>query len=90
MAITDIPGQSKNLLSSMWNISEKLLLGAGISTGLAFATGGISLTADAVIAAGQSIALTPTDMFSFTGQGIAHNLHGAADGVQAAVDWALS
>ena len=85
-AATDVVNQGSGALSKIWKAARGTIAAVSVSTAIAVATGGVSLSADAVLAAGESIAATgaipisPTDMLSFTGQGLAHNLGGIADG----------
>jgi len=78
-AVNDIAKQGSGLLSTAWNASRGALAIAGVSTAIAVATGGVSLTADATIAAGEALKLTPTDMISTVGQGFSHNLSGLSE-----------
>ncbi len=84
--VTDTVRQGSNTLSRVWRGVRGTIAALGVSTAIAAATGGISLTADAVVAAGQAVASTgalpigPAEMASFTAQGLAHNLGGIADG----------
>lgn len=78
-AAGDIANSGRSMLSTIWNASRGVLAAATVSTILASATGGLSLTADAAIAAGDSIQFTPTDMIKNVGAGFAHNLSGAGE-----------
>ncbi len=84
--VTDTVNQGSSLLRTAWRASRGIIAAVGVSTAVAVATGGVSLSADAVVAAGDAIASTgalpigPADMASFTAQGLAHNLGGIADG----------
>ncbi len=73
------------LLRSAWNAIRVIAPILAVSTLIAAATGGLSLTAQGVAAAGSSVAstgavpVTAADLASFTWKGLVHNLHGAAN-----------
>ena len=71
----------RNFLRSAWNVTKGTLAVAAVSTAIAAATGGLSLTATGAMAAGDSIALSGTDLLLNVGQGFAHNLSGLASGI---------
>lgn len=78
-AVNDVVQSTGNIGSSIWKLSRGFLAAATISTVIAASTGGLSLTADAAIAAGESIKLSPMDMIENVGKGFAHNISGAGD-----------
>lgn len=78
-AVGDIANSGRNMLSTIWNASRGILAAATVSTLIASATGGLSLTADAAMAAGEALKLTPMDMLTNVGTGFAHNLSGAGN-----------
>ncbi len=78
-AVNDVANAGTSVLKTIWNASKGILATATVSTLLASATGGLSLTADAAMAAGEAIKFTPMDMLANVGNGFAHNLSGAGD-----------
>lgn len=70
------------ILRSIWNGVRFIAPILAVSTFLAAATGGLSLTAQGVAAAGSSVAatgavpVTAANLASFTWQGLIHNAHG--------------
>ena len=78
-AAGNIASAGNSMLSTAWSASRGVLAAATVSTLVASATGGISLTADVALAAGESLPFTPMDMLKNVGNGFAHNLTGAGD-----------
>ncbi len=78
-AADNLASSGRSIVSTAWNASRGILAAATVSTIIAASTGGLSLTADAAIAAGESIKFTPTDMLANVGNGFAHNLSGAGE-----------
>lgn len=78
-AAGNIASAGSSILSTAWSASRGVLAAATVSTIIASATGGLSLTADVAMAAGDSIQFTPTDMLKNVGSGFAHNLTGAGE-----------
>ncbi|PCK00075.1 MAG: hypothetical protein COA45_04130 [Zetaproteobacteria bacterium] len=78
-AVGDIANSGRNLLSTLFSATKGVLATAAISTAIAAATGGLSLTADVAMAAGESIKFTHMDMLANVGSGFAHNLSGAGE-----------
>ncbi|MBI1300050.1 MAG: hypothetical protein GC137_00185 [Alphaproteobacteria bacterium] len=70
-------------LGKVWGFTKGAVVVAGVSTAIAAATGGLSLTADAAVAAGESVKLTAGGVVNTVGQGFVHNLTGLSDGLQA-------
>lgn len=73
------------LLRSAWNAVRVIAPILAVSTLIAAATGGLSLTAQGVAAAGSSVAatgavpVTAANLAAFTWQGLIHNAHGFAN-----------
>lgn len=84
--IANTANQGTNTLRSLWNLTRGTVAVLAVSTAVAVATGGVSLTADAAAAAGNAVAgttgqinVSPMDMVSMTVQGLAHNFSGISD-----------
>lgn len=86
-AVSSTVSAGGSVLRSAWTTVRTIAPILALSTVIAAATGGLSLTAQGVAAAGSSVAatsavpVTASNLASFTAQGLVHNLHGISDGV---------
>lgn len=75
------------MLSRTWDATKGKIAFLAVSAFIAASTGGVSLTAQAAVEAGNQVAVSGTDMLMGVGQAAQHNLSGVLSGMNEVMDF---